>query len=131
MSRTSIETPSESGAAPDHPTLQQLAIALVDDAGAVDTGIDSAFSDTLPADHGPPTLRLEDLLANDHGEVILDAAGPVAIQSDGHVVDAGHRPDHVTAEGEDVSGYAYLTFDTGLTIYYPGDADVIITALTV
>lgn len=131
MSHDSVDALSLSELTPDYPELQQLAMALVNDADAAELDAEVTVSGMLPNSAATATLVIEDLLANDQGEVVLDGGGAVAIQTDGHVVDAGHSEGHVTSNGDDVSGYAYLTFDSGLTLFYPDDTDVVVSAATV
>jgi hypothetical protein len=42
------------------------------------------------------------------------------------VVDQGQSGEHVTASGADVSGYRYLTFENGLTLYYQDGLDLVL-----
>jgi hypothetical protein len=67
------------------------------------------------------TLALEDLIPDARNEVvILDHSGREISVSTGEPVTAqGIETEHVTASGFDVSGFAYCTFESGLTLYYP------------
>jgi hypothetical protein len=38
----------------------------------------------------------------------------------------GVAANHVTAGGEDVSGFKYVTFDNGVTLYFPDGLDLIL-----
>jgi hypothetical protein len=38
----------------------------------------------------------------------------------------GRVQKHVTAAGEDVSGFNYVTFANGVTLYYPDGLDLIL-----
>ena len=38
----------------------------------------------------------------------------------------GRPAKHVTASGEDVSGFKYVTFDNGVTLYFPEGLDLIL-----
>src|SRR5947208_2266623 len=65
------------------------------------------------SEDGPPQLRLGDLLQDANGEVVLynDSRLPVmAIDAAAGVVDQGQSGPHVTAAGDDVSGFRYLAF---------------------
>ncbi|HMR29788.1 MAG TPA: hypothetical protein PKA13_04740 [Geminicoccaceae bacterium] len=75
------------------------------------------------------TLRLEDLLQDDNGEVVLfndSGLRALAVATDAGIVAEGSSGHHVTAAGEDVSGFHYVTFDTGLTLYYQNGLEVIV-----
>ena len=75
------------------------------------------------------TLRLGDLMQDDNGEVVLfndSGMRAMAVATDAHVVAEGASAHHVTAAGEDVSGFRYVTFDNGLTLYYQDGLEVIV-----
>ncbi len=75
------------------------------------------------------TLRLGDLMQDDNGEVVLfndSGLRAMAVATDAHVVSEGASEHHVTAAGEDVSGFRYVTFDNGLTLYYQDGLEVIV-----
>lgn len=75
-------------------------------------------------------LSLTDLLPDSRGDVVLfNEAGPLAvnIMSDASVTETGTADHYVTSAGVDVSGYHFCTFDSGLTIYYPPEIDLLIT----
>lgn len=72
-------------------------------------------------------LTLADVVGDGNNEVVfaneaglssltLDAAEPVVAQ--------GVAPAHVTAGGDDVGGFAYVTFAGGVTLYYPAELDL-------
>jgi hypothetical protein len=72
-------------------------------------------------------------------DLVPDAAGEVAIQSFGvpavgieageqvAITGSGTVESHVTAAGEDVSGYRFYAFDNGMTVYFPPDMVVLMT----
>jgi hypothetical protein len=75
------------------------------------------------------TLRLADLVQDDNGEVVLfndSGLRAMAVATDAHVVAEGASEHHVTATGEDVSGFRYVTFDNGLTLYYQDGLEVVV-----
>jgi hypothetical protein len=113
--------------------LQRLALELLDD--GPDLPMPSAAAAPIPpaigAEHGLAatklTLRLDDMVGDGNGEVVLlNDAGltHLAIATDADVVSQGVALDHTVATGEDVSGFAYVAFATGLTLYYPEGVDV-------
>ena len=66
-------------------------------------------------------LDLADLVADANGAVVFcndSGFRNLAIRTDSKVVANGQAEAHVTAAGEDVSGFQYLTFDNGLTLFY-------------
>jgi hypothetical protein len=72
-------------------------------------------------------LTLEDLMADDAGEVVLAADNvAISLKTEGHVVDGGVVADHITATGVDVSGLSYATLDSGITIYYSGQVELLL-----
>ena len=76
-------------------------------------------------------LSLNDLLPDSRGEVVLfNEAGPLAvnIMTDSRVTETGTADHYVTSAGVDVSGYHFCTFEAGLTIYYPPEIDLLVTA---
>jgi len=109
----------------DQLALQQLASDLLDD--SPDLPMPATFAAAAEtSDHQPGSgeliLSLEDIVSDRNGDVVLlDDAGltRLAIATDAPVVTEGISLSHTVATGEDVSGFAYVTFATGLTLYYP------------
>ncbi|MDE2229420.1 MAG: hypothetical protein KGL11_10325 [Alphaproteobacteria bacterium] len=75
------------------------------------------------------TLTLDDLIPDAHNEiVILDASGhDIAVVTPDAIAAQGVADAHVTATGLDVSGFAYCTFDGGVTVFYPSTHRLIVT----
>jgi hypothetical protein len=74
-------------------------------------------------------LALADLVGDANGEiVVLNDSGfrTMAIRAAAAVTAEGSVQKYVTASGEDVSGFNYLTFDNGVTLYYPDGLDLIV-----
>jgi hypothetical protein len=74
-------------------------------------------------------LALADLVGDANGEVVvLNDSGfrIMAIRTEAVVTAEGRVQRHVTAGGEDVSGFNYVTFDNGVTLYYPDGLDLIL-----
>jgi len=92
--------------------------------------VTDARVDPLPAEGTDNllVLRMDELLPNSGGEVvILDTAGEgLAIVTQDHVSGQGVSDPHVTASGLDVNGYAFTTFDSGITIFYPSEAKLLV-----
>ena len=75
--------------------------------------------DTLPL-----ILSHYDLVPDERGEVVLfNDAGlqTLTISSSAEKVAAGKIGGYVTRSEQDVSGFCFLAFDNGMTIYYPND----------
>jgi len=83
----------------------------------------------VPADDDLLTLSLSDLIQDDNGEVVLfndSGLRALAVATDAGVVAEGSSGQHVTAAGENVSGFHYVTFDNGLTLYYQDGLEVVV-----
>ncbi|MCB1885291.1 MAG: hypothetical protein KDG89_15045 [Geminicoccaceae bacterium] len=100
---------------------------------SVDTGRKVAEAEPSPAGdenrpavgegEGVPTLDLADLIQDDNGEIVLfnDSHLPVlALRTDAAAVSRGEVGAHTTASGEDVSGFSYVSFSNGLTVFFKG-----------
>jgi len=75
------------------------------------------------------SLSLGDLIPDAHNEiVILDGSGSdLAVATDNAIASHGISGDHVTVSGLDVSGFAYCTFEGGVTVFYPATHRLIVT----
>lgn len=80
----------------------------------------------MPADTPANTIRLE------LEDLIPDRTGAVVIQTDGQplrlivddfdeILTRGISPDGTLSEHEDVSGFDYVTFANGITVYFAAD----------
>ncbi len=80
--------------------------------------------ETTGALEGVVLLRLEELAADDAGEIVLRTGGSersvVLVTAQG-VVETGRAVPHITAGGENVSGCRYVRFAGGVVLYYPPD----------
>ncbi|MCB1971139.1 MAG: hypothetical protein KDG54_12095 [Geminicoccaceae bacterium] len=110
---------------PDYPELQQLAMSIIGN------GDEFGFNGTLAIgdfiEQPPIALELSDLLTDDSGALVLSGDAPVEIHTAQNVVDQGVAMPHTMVGGEDVSGFAFMVFDHGPTIYYPSGLDVAVT----
>lgn len=105
------------------PDAAQDAGLLQDDDAALTAALEGAGATAAaaPATAGAgPALAIADLLADGNNEVVLFDDGDVhaLTLTGGQVVAEGVVDAHVTETGADVSGYHYVTFDGGLTLYY-------------
>ena len=66
-------------------------------------------------------LAMSDLVGDANGEIVFfndSGLRRLAIATDAAVVADGRAGAHRTAAGQDVSGFRFVTFDNGLTLYY-------------
>jgi hypothetical protein len=104
--------------------------------GAADRAADAAWRvEPAPAPAGPAAmaaeveLALSDLVGDANGEVVFfndSGLRRLAITTDATVVANGSAAAHRTAAGQDVSGFRFVTFDNGLTLYYQTGLDVVL-----
>ncbi|MGB8181440.1 MAG: hypothetical protein WCF13_03630 [Stellaceae bacterium] len=75
------------------------------------------------------SLSLGDLIPDAQNEiVILDGSGTdLAVVTENAVASHGITGNHVTVTGLDVSGFAYCTFEGGITVFYPATHQLIVT----
>lgn len=74
-------------------------------------------------------LYLAELLGDANGEVVFfndSEFRTVGLSTEAAVVADGRSGRHVTAGGTDVTGFRYVTFDNGLTLYCDSGIDLII-----
>lgn len=78
-------------------------------------------------DHGEFRLAVGDLIAGEAGEVVLfndSAVREVVLESAEAPIDSGGVDTYVTSDGIDVSGFRYLRFSQGLTLFHNPDTRV-------
>ena len=66
-------------------------------------------------------LALADLISDANGEIVFfndSGFHSLTIRTDAAVVANGRTQAHVTAAGDDVSGFKFVRFDNGLTLYF-------------
>lgn len=86
--------------------------------------------DPLPDEEPPLILALDDLVQDENGEVVLfndSGLRALAVSVATAVIEEGEAGRHVTAAGEDVSGFRYIAFANGLRLYYQHGLDLIVT----
>lgn len=74
-------------------------------------------------------LALADLVQDANGEIVLfndSHLRRLALLTEAGELARGTAPHHVTAAGEDVTGFRYVTFDNGVTLYYQPDLELIV-----
>ena len=107
-------------------TRSDLPRGVVDLAQGDEAGVGEGAFDT---DAVEAELTLSDLVGDANGEVVIfndSGFRAVAIRTDVAVVAEGAAAKHVTASGEDVSGFKYVKFDNGVTLYFPEGLDLIL-----
>lgn len=72
-------------------------------------------------DNDTMVLDLKDLLPDSGGEIVIHGAGLgiIGVSTGQAVTATGMAETHVTAAGEDVSGFRYYQLDAGITLYCP------------
>ena len=106
-----------------HSSLADLARDLI---GIEDEGSTSNVSpkrDAVPE----VELSLEDLVSDDNGEIVFfndSGFRTLSIKTQSSVISDGQAKDHATMNGEDVSGFNYVTFDNGVTLYFEEGLDL-------
>ena len=66
-------------------------------------------------------LALADLIQDRNGEVVLfndSQFNSLELSTDSALVDQGFVEHHVTAAGDDVSGFRFVSFDNGLKLFF-------------
>ena len=79
------------------------------------------LADPVAEDRRELELALADLISDDNGEIVFfndSGLRSLAIRTDAAVVADGRVQAHRTATGEDVSGFKFVRFDNGLTLYF-------------
>ena len=74
-------------------------------------------------------LALADLVGDANGEVVIfndSGVRTLALHTGAAVVANGTAQAHVTAGGEDVTGFRYVTFETGVTVYFQEGLNLIL-----
>jgi hypothetical protein len=104
----------------------ELPQAMIDLARDDQTALERETSAT---DAAEVQLALADLVSDANGEVVVfndSGFRTMAIRTEAAVTADGRVQRHVTASGDDVSGFNYVTFDNGVTLYYPDGLDLIL-----
>lgn len=74
-------------------------------------------------------LSLDDLISDDNGEIVFFNDGgyrSLSIDTEAAVLTSGQVKDHMTAAGDNVSGFNYVTFDNGLTLFFDDSLELIL-----
>ncbi len=112
--------------ADDRPSLADL----VRDLTGVGTQDDVRSAPLAPAAPSGAELALSDLISDDNGEIVFfndSGFSTLSIETEAVVVSRGQTTTHRTAAGEDVSGFNYVTFENGLTLYFEEGLDLLLS----
>ena len=74
-------------------------------------------------------LKLADLVSDANGEVVFfndSGFRSLGITTEAAVVADGEAPAHRTADGTDVTGFHFVTFANGVTIYYQDGLELLL-----
>ena len=74
-------------------------------------------------------IALADLMRDSNGEVVLfndSGLRSLGVATDAAVMEEGEVGKHVTAAGEDVSGFHFIRFEGGLKLFYPAELHLIL-----
>ncbi len=78
---------------------------------------------------GEVVLAVSDMVTDSNNEVVLMAdpsLDVVRLVADSGIADSGLTESHVTVSGQDVSGYHYVSFESGLTLFYGDGVNVVV-----
>jgi len=95
----------------------------------LDIDWDSFTEAALPdqAGGGEVELSLSDLISDNNNEVVLvsdPSFETLKLHIDTGILASGIADSHITAGGQDVTGYHFLNFESGLTLYYGDGIDL-------
>ncbi len=107
--------------------LARLAADFLQPAEELDFGLGVATRGAGAQASGDFVLALEDVIGDGNGEVVFcNEAGlsNLTLRTDAAVVDRGTAAGHAPVDGQDINGFAFVSFDSGLTLYYPEGLDL-------
>lgn len=79
----------------------------------------------------PITLSLNDLLPDANGEIVIVSSGDtptLSILTDLKICESGTAGSHITAEGVEVGGLSFYTFEGGTRVYFSPAIDLTVAA---
>lgn len=95
-------------------------ISEAEDLPAGEAVPDASPPDAAGGEPGP-IVALGELIADEKGEVVLfndSGLRTLTIAADAAIVGRGQVDRHVTASGDDVSGWRYIAFENGIKLYF-------------
>ncbi len=90
---------------------------------------DAKPPDDLPDDMDAVAFDLADLVADADGEVVLfndSRLQALLMSADAALIDEGEVAAHRTASGDNVSGFRFYLFESGLRLYFPSDLELVL-----
>lgn len=102
---------------------------LVRDIVGLDDDDVSAGVSPPPAVSAEVELALSDLISDDQGEIVFfndSSFRTLSIKTKSTIISDGQAEAHQTASGDDVSGFHYVKFDNGVTLYYEEGLDLLL-----
>ena len=79
----------------------------------------------------PITLSLNDLLPDANGEIVIVSSGDtptLSLLTELRICESGVAGSHVTAEGVEVGGLSFYTFEGGTRVYFSPEIDLTVAA---
>ena len=100
----------------NRPLENPMVSAEADMATTPDQGVQPAVA----PDEDAWVLDLGDLIADAKGEIVVGDMGGahLTITAAASVASQGQAEGHVTQDGVDVSGFQFVTFENGITLFY-------------
>jgi len=83
-----------------------------------------------PAPAAEVELDMADLVGDHNGEIVFcndSGFRSLAIRTDLRIVADGQAEAHVTAAGDDVSGFKFVKFENGVTLFYEEGLQLIVS----
>lgn len=102
---------------------------LVRDLTGIGTEEQAAAPEPVQSAPSGAELALADLISDDNGEIVFfndSGFRTLSIETDEGIVSKGQTTAHRTASGEDVSGFHYVTFENGVTLYFEEGVDLLL-----
>ena len=96
------------------------------------TGVGAEEPSVLPKAPAAPSgaaLKLADLISDPNGEIVFfndSGFRTLEIETELTVRARGQAEKHITASGDDVTGFNYVTFDNGMTLYFEENLDLLL-----
>jgi hypothetical protein len=123
--------PRRPGEIASDPGLTELSRALTRDgaAHAADEAGGGGAADAAAEGRAEVELTMADLVSDDNGEIVFfndSGFRTLGLTTTAAVIASGSSPRHVTAGGADVTGFKFVTFDNGLTLYYESGLELVV-----
>jgi hypothetical protein len=121
--------PRRPGEITSDPGLTELSRALTGTGPTRPPASDRPAPDPASEGGAEVELTMADLVSDDNGEIVFfndSGFRTLGLTTTAGVVASGRSPHHVTAGGADVTGFKFVTFDTGLTLYFESGLELIL-----